>query len=266
MKDCINKRMIDFTIHAYKKYLEAIKLNYANVLRFDDFFKLKQNLSSYCLIRHDVDRNPLNALKMATIENESNIRSTYYFRFKKNTFKPELIKQISNLGHEVGYHYENLSDFNGDYVKALENFKLNLFEFRKITPVNTISMHGKALSKHDNRDLWNTDPNKLILKNELDILGEVYLDIDYSDMLYITDTGRNWTHDVSNVRDKVTSNIRKSFENGKQLLGYLQNKPHSKLCFQIHPERWNGTALSFAYSYTLDNTVNIAKKVIKSIK
>jgi hypothetical protein len=33
----------------------------------------------FCLVRHDVDRKPLNALKMAEIENKLGVKSTYYF-------------------------------------------------------------------------------------------------------------------------------------------------------------------------------------------
>jgi len=256
--------MIDFTLNAYKKYLLAIKSNYNDIIRFDEYFNIDKKLNSFCLIRHDVDRKPQNALRMAMLESELNIKSTYYFRYKDNTFKPDIIKQISEFGHEVGYHYENLSDFNGNFDFALDDFKRNLSAFRKIVKVNTVSMHGKALSKFDNRDLWKTEENKFILKNELEILGEVYLDIDYSDILYITDTGRNWTHNVSNVRDKVQSNISISFDNGLHLLKYLENNPHNKICFQIHPERWNSLPFRYMYSFLLDNAVNIAKYLLKN--
>ena len=60
------------------------------------------------VLRHDIDRKPMNALRMAELEYELGIQSTYYFRFPC-TFKPEIIRKIRDLGHEVGYHYEVLS-------------------------------------------------------------------------------------------------------------------------------------------------------------
>jgi hypothetical protein len=63
------------------------------------------------VLRHDIDRKQKNALRMAKLEHELGIQSTYYFRFPY-TFKPELIGKIHDLGHEVGYHYEVLSKAN----------------------------------------------------------------------------------------------------------------------------------------------------------
>ena len=54
------------------------------------------------IIRHDIDRKPERALKMAKIENRLGIASTYYFRKKEDVFKPEIIGGIANMGHEIG--------------------------------------------------------------------------------------------------------------------------------------------------------------------
>jgi len=55
-----------------------------------------------------VDRKPGNALKMARLEDEMGIRATYFFRTIPHTFKPEIIKEVSGMGHEIGYHYEDM--------------------------------------------------------------------------------------------------------------------------------------------------------------
>jgi len=57
-------------------------------------------------------------------------------------------------------------------------------------------MHGRSLSRHDNRDLWKTCNNR-----DLGILAEPYFDVDYSQVFY-TDTGRKWNNETSNMRDK----------------------------------------------------------------
>ena len=66
---------------------------------------------------------------MAEIENNYGVRSTYYFRAKKNVFVPQIILKIAEMGHEIGYHYECLSDTNGDVEKALIDFE-NLKKLR----------------------------------------------------------------------------------------------------------------------------------------
>jgi len=83
---------------------------------------------------------------------------------------------------------------DGAYVE----FCKNLEYFRTFYPVKTICMHGSPLSKYDNRDIWNKYDYK-----KLGLIGEPYFDIDFSKVLYLTDTGRCWDGDKVSVRDKV---------------------------------------------------------------
>jgi hypothetical protein len=59
------------------------------------------------ILRHDVDQHPGSALKMAAIETELGIRSTWYFRWR--TAQPKVIQEIRESGHDVGLHYETLT-------------------------------------------------------------------------------------------------------------------------------------------------------------
>jgi hypothetical protein len=59
------------------------------------------------LLRHDVDQHPASALRMAAIERELGVRSTWYFRWR--TAKPGVIEAIVGEGHAVGLHYETLT-------------------------------------------------------------------------------------------------------------------------------------------------------------
>lgn len=254
--------MRDFTLEAYNTYLQAIKASYPNILRFDEFFMADPMPERFCLIRHDVDRKPQRALQMANMENASGIQTTYYFRAKPNVFYPEIIREIIQLGHEIGYHYESLSDAKGDMSLALINFEKNLNGFNKITKIKTISMHGRPFSPFDNRDIWRDQKNRRLLSEKYGILGEVYLDIDYRDIAYINDTGRNWSSSQSNRRDKVNSLVSSDFINGKALFEYLNNEPHPRLVFQIHPERWTGSPTGFAVQWLKDRAVNLAKTIL----
>jgi len=254
--------MKDFTLTAYEKYLRAIKSSYENILRFEEYFLAQPNPEKFCLIRHDVDRKPKNALRMAKLESEMGIKTTYYFRAKSHTFIPEIITEIAGLGHEIGYHYECLSDTNGDMSLALKDFGHNLEEFRKIVPIKTISMHGRPLKAYDNRDMWRVKDNHNMLFGKYGILGEVYLDIDYTEIAYINDTGRNWTSAEFNKRDKVISDIEVDFGNGGKLLEFLNSPPHPKMVFQIHPERWEQNYAFWIKQFIKDVIINIAKCII----
>ncbi len=258
--------MIDFSQTAYKEYLKALQLKSYEFLTFEQYFKSRQTYSNLCLLRHDVDRKPHLALQMARIEYDLGITSTYYFRAKKCSFNENIIKEIYSLGHEIGYHYESLSDTNGEISKAVEDFKINLEIFRKLVPISTCSMHGSPLKPYDNRDIWKIKGNHNLLKTELSILGEVYLDIDYSNIAYINDTGRNWTSGKSNRRDKVISNISVDFANGDDLLRYFQTTPHNNICFQIHPERWSDNYFEWTSQYLKDELINLVKAIVGTIR
>ena len=91
----------------------------------------------------------------------------------------------------------------------------------KITNVKTVSMHGRPINKYNNLSLW-THENHLLIKNQLGILGEVYIDIDYSDIAYISDTGRNWKDLKFNKRDVVKSNVKINFESSDELLKFME--------------------------------------------
>jgi len=256
--------MKDFTLKAYRRYIQAIKASFSNILRFEEYFLSDPKPNRFCLIRHDVDRKPKNALEMAQLENEVGISATYYFRAKPKVFNLDIIKEIEGLGHEIGYHYESLSDSKGDMALALKDFKDNLKKFRAIVPIRTTAMHGAPLSHIDNRDLWRDREYHSLLLNELGILGEVYLDIDYGDIAYINDTGRNWFSNRSNIRDQVESNIKKDFDNGEELYNYLASNPDPRVVFQVHPERWSDHITRYHVSLLADTLVNVIKHVIKS--
>jgi hypothetical protein len=59
------------------------------------------------VLRHDVDQYPASALRMAAIEAELGVHSTWYFRWR--TAHPTVIKEMRDGGHEVGLHYETLT-------------------------------------------------------------------------------------------------------------------------------------------------------------
>ena len=147
--------MKDFTLTTYRNLLYAIQDSGYAFFTFEDWCDGKANDRSM-ILRHDVDLRADNSLAIAMIEAEMGIRSTYYFRIVPQSNQPEIIKSIVELGHEIGYHYEDLSLFKGDEKKAIDHFKLQLEYFRQFYPIRTICMHGSPTSIWDNRTLWKT--------------------------------------------------------------------------------------------------------------
>lgn len=254
--------MYDFTFDAYRLYLKAIQSAYHTILRFDEYLRLEAKPDSFAIIRHDVDRRPLKALRMAQVEHQLGIRSTYFFRTKAHVFKPWIIRAVKRLGHEIGYHYETLSDAGGDYSAAMQQFVVHLNRLRMYSPVNTVAMHGRPLSRFNNLDLWQVPETRTKLAHECRILGEVYLDVDYRDVAYICDTGRNWDTQRSNKRDHVESEVPVRLKDTMDLMEALSCRRWQKIIFQIHPERWAENALEYMFQIVSDAGVNLIKRVV----
>jgi hypothetical protein len=163
----------------------------------------RNNKQPFIILRHDVDLLPGNSLAFAHIQHEMGIKGSYYFRAVPESWDDGIIKEIASLGHEIGYHYENLTTCNGDMKAAIQDFALHLGNLSKLAPVSTICMHGSPQSKWDSKDLW-----KEYDYHDFGIIGEPYFDMDFDDVFYLTDTGRRWDGWKVSVRDKVPQQER----------------------------------------------------------
>jgi hypothetical protein len=218
----------------YEELCNSIQKSKYKVIKIKDFFK-NPDLNRFIILKHDVDKLPENALVMAQLEKVLGIKSTYYFRTISEVFKPNIIQEISTLGHEIGYHYENLSQTNGNFEKALKLFEKDLERLRKITQIDTICMHGSPLSKWNNSDLWNKYDFK-----KFGIIGETNLSIDYKDITYFTDTGRNWSNKGS-VRDFVKNSLewKEKIKSTNDLRKLIETQKLNKIIITAHPQRWS---------------------------
>ena len=204
--------MRDFTLTTYKSLILAFQQAGYQFQTFEDAMTIPVE-GKLVVMRHDVDELAWNALRMAQLENRLGIRSTYYFRIVKQSNVPEVIKQIVALGHEVGYHYEDLSLNDGNQEKAMASFKKNLAYFRTFYPVRTVSMHGSSTSKHDNRLFW--ECHKMA---DYGLVGEPYLSVDFNNVFYLTDTGYAWDGSKFATRDIVDSHFGLKFHTTHQIV------------------------------------------------
>jgi hypothetical protein len=98
---------LDFTIKTYKSLLKSLQSAGFFFITFEEYFS-KQKPNKWVILRHDVDLLPENSLRFAKIQNKHGIKGTYYFRAVPESWDERIIKEITELGHEVGYHYETM--------------------------------------------------------------------------------------------------------------------------------------------------------------
>ncbi len=247
----------DFTLIKYKQILEAFQRNGYSIIAYEDLF-INPIPAKYVIMRHDVDDLPLQSLAKAEIEKAMGVRSTYYFRVVEESNHPEIIKKIAALGHEIGYHYEDLSLTNGNFKKAIKLFEKNLSYFRGFYPVKTICMHGSPASIWDNRLIWRDYSYK-----NYDILAEPYFDINFNETLYLTDTGRKWNGNKVSVRDKVKAPFQLgfNFKRSNEIIKAVDNNTlPTKIMITTHPQRWHNSMGPWIKELILQNIKNAIKK------
>ncbi|MHB1152957.1 MAG: hypothetical protein ACYCWE_04500 [Eubacteriales bacterium] len=249
-------KKIDFSLKMYTELCKTLQPCKTVTVRH----YLSDKSKPPCIImRHDVDRSVKNALAMAQLEHNYGIKSTYYFRYPY-TFDLKVMKQIYNLGHEIGYHYEVLDKASGDCSKAIELFQKELGIFRKSFLVKTICMHGNPLTEWDGKDIWRVFDFKAF-----GILGEAYLSL--SDInVYLTDTGRNW-NGGHNFKDRLPAETKKlNLGNTADVIRFINSNKSNKIYFNCHPERWGSGFLQCTISFLRDHFFNFCKTILKYLR
>jgi hypothetical protein len=250
---------MDFTVKKYKQLIGELRNSGYSFQTFQEF--IENPLQKVVVLRHDVDKKPYNSLRFAVIQKDLGIRGTYYFRIVPCSFDKNMIEKISEMGHEIGYHYETMDTCHGKIEPAYEEFCKNLKTFREIVSVETVCMHGSPLSKFDNRAIWEKYSYK-----KIGITAEPYFDIDFNQVFYITDTGRRFDGDKVSIRDKPIGEIIHdwpSFHSTNDIIKALKDRLFPDVVLiTLHPQRWSDSPLSWFKELIWQNCKNSIKKVI----
>jgi hypothetical protein len=260
----------DFTIKVYLELLDALQQSgYA----FQTYAaSVKNPLQKSAVLRHDVDRSNQRSLLMARIQKERNISGSYYFRIVPQSWDPAIIKEVSNLGHEVGYHYEDVDIIRrkGNYQReemldeAFRHFVVHLQKLRKLAPVETICSHGSPLSPLDNKIIWTKHSYK-----SLGVIAEPYLDTDFSTVAYLTDAGRRWNGRAVIIRDHATGNALcyPYIRSTRQLIHAVRsgNLP-DHLLLNFHPQRWYNELLPWMRELLFQGIKNLIKRILLKVR
>ncbi|MFZ9956219.1 MAG: hypothetical protein ACO3E1_08835 [Flavobacteriales bacterium] len=114
----------------------------------------------YFIHRHDIDTDVPTARAMFEIEKKNGVKSSWYFR--RSTIDIPLMREIHEYGSEVGYHYEELSDFCKKHrIKSVEKVKENYEKIRSLFKKNfldleeqcgfeikSVASHGDFVNRH----------------------------------------------------------------------------------------------------------------------
>jgi hypothetical protein len=180
------KQLSKFDPKTYVRFIRYLR----QIYRIAPFCEIPDEDVSYLILRHDIDVALESALKMAEIEFNMGIRSTYFVLLSSNHYNSfegknaAIIKQISGFGHEIGLHYD-VSQYKRYTSSTIEGLKTELHALESIVgkKVRSISSHAPTrpssflnLSGYTNaddtrlRDTYVHDSRKLWTVKSLTVL------------------------------------------------------------------------------------------------
>ncbi|WP_321112203.1 hypothetical protein [Halorussus salinisoli] len=246
-------QLTGFDLADYERLLDVALANGWQFVTVEEYLRDDDLEEPFVVLRHDVDRKVGSAVAMANAEADRDVQSTYYFRTSK--FDSETARAMSEQGHEIGYHYEDLAKTHGDVAAAYDRFERNLERFRKHVDVTTACAHGSPLSPHNNTDMWSDDPNF----DEYDLLGEAYLSINFDNdrpagLYYLSDTSRDWNLDLPGFG---------LIRNTDDVVDALRARARSRLYMLAHPCRWSKSRVEFLERSGWDVTTETVKSLVE---
>jgi len=254
---------MDFTIKKYIQLLDQLKANGYEFVTYSDYCT-GNCPERFVIMRHDADMKPQNCLEIAKLEKQYGTKASYYFRMVPGCWDETVVKEISQMGFEVGYHYESLATCEGDIEAAYQDFCKNLERLRELAEVRTVCMHGSPRSPHDSKDLW-----KQYDFRDLGIIGEPFLTTDFSVLLYLTDTGRRWDGHKVSIRDKVEHYQERWIDLGwifhstdDIILALKEERIPNQIMITTHPQRWTDSKSEWMKELLTQKLKNVVKRII----
>ncbi|NOT37117.1 MAG: hypothetical protein HOP11_07045 [Saprospiraceae bacterium] len=222
----------DFTLKEYEKLLVTAKKSHT-FISFEEKF-----VDNFLICRHDIDVSVHRAFRMAEIEMNNNISSTYFVLLHSEFYNAldivnlNLLKKIHDMGHWVGLHFDssfyNINDSNDlakwlNYEKLILETSLNCevksFAFHNPTTfdlefdehiygglVNAYSKKIKQLAKYcsDSNGYWRYD-------RMLDVVNSR----DHKN-LYLLTHPEWWSDEVTSPKERITRALNGRLDNTYQ--------------------------------------------------
>ncbi len=197
---------MEFTYEEFVTLIETVKNNGYVVCDYAS----SQNVDRAVVLRHDVDMSVKAAHKIAEIERDLGVKSTYFFLLNSefyNVFSnaaEKAIGEIAAMGHDIGLHFDPAKydvKTENDFVAAV-NRECHIM--RSIFGENT----ARVVSTHR--------PSKFILDNDLHIEGLIntYSQTFFKEYAYFSDSRMRWKADI---------------------IAELNSRKHNKIQLLTHP-------------------------------
>lgn len=145
----------NFTLKNYTELLQRLGKNH-EYITFSEYGNKSAN-DAIILLRHDLDYSLKHALKMAILEADLGIKSTYFFLFSSSFYNIldevniQIATQIRKLGHEIGLHYDVgvIEKGNKKAPLSLLHAQANILGNITDSRILSITMHNPSTAGND---------------------------------------------------------------------------------------------------------------------
>lgn len=174
-------------------------------------------------MRHDVDIDISKAYEMAVIEKSLKIKSTYFFLTTSKLYNcleksnRDMIKKISDLGHQIGLHFD-LSNLKKNSFKKNEK----KFDLEKRILENCIGREIKTISFH--KPGINGIPKGIYYNEMINVYSSIFI----KKILYYSDSKGDWRFGIP-TKDKNILDNKKSIQLLIHPVWWISKKKYTSL-------------------------------------
>ena len=211
--------------------------------------EIKESMTSFLVLKHDIENTVPKAYKLAEIENKYGHRGTYYAHayLLDDPQNVELLRKMQAMGHEISYHYDVMDSNHGNLDGAINEFEVNRKQFESLGfPIITVCQHGNPVVERigytSNRDFFRSPRVQELYPNIADIMVD-YKDKYRTDYSYFSDAGRKFKLIFDPINNDIVNSDDKNIP--YEDLNALVEALPSKAIISPHPHRWTDSAASY---------------------
>ena len=181
---------MQFDYQSYIRLIEQLRENGYAATNYHNY----RGVDRCVILRHDIDTSLEKAVKMAELENEQGIQSTYFVLLTSDFYNTaskkslEMLHNIQALGHELGLHFDERAYGEISQEECIQKIlsERGILSAILDSEVTTVSMHR---------------PSKATLEGNLKIPGMInsYGEEFFRGFKYLSDSRRRWREPVEEI-------------------------------------------------------------------
>lgn len=181
---------MEFTYQGYRSLLKLLREQDYAIVDYHDWADKPRCV----ILRHDIDNDPAQAVRLAELEAEEGVSSTWFVLLRTEFYNPasretgDRLRRILSLGHKIGLHFDEKAYPPQGREDVVQNIikECGLLSALLETEVSSVSMHR---------------PSPATLEADLQIPGVVnsYGKTFFHDFKYLSDSRRRWREPVEKI-------------------------------------------------------------------